>query len=217
MTARFNLPPQGALQPNDDQHDPLPYYYKPVVGALYRRRIECGLELLSPPYESILELGYGSGLLMPTLAQIGGRIAGVDICSDPARVGAALEKLGVKASLKQGDICSMDYPGDSFDLVVAFSIFEHVADPVPALKAIRRILRPGGHLLVGMPRVDKFMARLFPLIGYRVIEEHHVSNHRDFAVHATRLFDPAGFKTMPSFVPSWAALYFNMLFRKPAV
>ena len=55
---RFKAPPPGALAANDDRHDPLKYYYAPLVGLLYRNRIESGLALLRPPFDSILEIGY---------------------------------------------------------------------------------------------------------------------------------------------------------------
>jgi len=45
---RFQLPKQGTFHPNGTD-DPLPYYYKPLVGRLYCARIEQALALLTPP------------------------------------------------------------------------------------------------------------------------------------------------------------------------
>jgi hypothetical protein len=42
---RLALPPEGALVPNDE-HDPLPYYYRPLTGWLYRKRLTMALSLL---------------------------------------------------------------------------------------------------------------------------------------------------------------------------
>lgn len=208
------LPPAGILQPNDVQDDPLRFYYRPVVGGLYRRRIEVGLSLLSPPYARILEIGYGSGLLLPTLATLAPHVAGVDIASDPEATGQILRGIGVEADLHKGDIASFDAKGEMFDLIVAFSIFEHVADPATVLAACSRLLPPGGQLLIGMPRVDRFMVPLFDLIGFHGIQNHHVTTYRQVAQAAQGLFALLRIVGFPQWLPLRAGLYFNLLFEK---
>jgi SAM-dependent methyltransferase len=210
----FDLPPAGTLTANHAADDPLPYYYRPFVGWFYRRRIETGLELLTPPYARVLEVGYGSGILLPTLAQLGRELHGVDLASDPAVVGARLERVGVKAHLVKASLCEWQEARDQFDLVVAFSVLEHIPDPAAALAAIARVLRPGGSLLVGMPRVDRFMTALFPMIGYQNIDSHHVTSHRDVRRAAEPYFRLMRAKCFPWLLPGWACLYHNLLFRK---
>jgi SAM-dependent methyltransferase len=210
---RFVLPARGALEANGPD-DPLPYYYKPLVGALYRRRIEQALSLLRPPYGTVLEIGYGSGLLIPTLARFSSVVHGADIDSDPGRIGPRLAALGVQAELLRGDICRMDLGRERYDLVVAISVFEHIREIDAALGAIHRILRPGGELLVGMPRVDPFMSRLFDLIGFRGIDKHHVTSHRALLAHALPRFELAGARRMPGWLPACCGLYFSLCLRK---
>lgn len=208
---KFILPAKTVLKANGPD-DPLPYYYHPLVGFLYRRRIKHALSLLTPPYESILELGYGSGILLPTLASISRTICGIDIESDPARVRFNLGKIGVNASLIRGNICHLtNYPNNSFDLIVAISIFEHIHELEPVINEVFRLLKPGGGFLVGMPRVDSFMKRLFSLIGFHNIETHHVTDYRQFLKIAGGRFELIKFSKMPSFIP----IYFNMLLCKP--
>jgi SAM-dependent methyltransferase len=211
---RMHLPPEGALEPNDEKDDPLPYYYSPIAGRLYRGRIESGLSLLQPHYESILEVGYGSGINMPTLSQIGGEVWGVDICSDPERVADRLTRIGVRAMLAKADICDWDCAPERFDLVVAFSVFEHIPDSSAALRQIWRLLKPKGMLLVGMPRVDKLMTTFFSLIGYSGIEDHHVNTFRKVCDSARPYFDIECTRVFPRWCPRWAGLYFSFLFKK---
>jgi len=207
----FQLPPKGALRPNGPA-DPLPYYYAPMIGLLYRRRIEQGLAMLSPPYGSILEVGYGSGVLLPSLCRIGDYVAGVDLNSDPQEVGAAVSRLGAECELRRGDLLDDLFHTQKFDLVVAFSVLEHIADLEPVLSRFHELLSPSGHLLVGMPRVDRFMEKAFEIIGFSNIEDHHVTDYRTCLRQATRWFDLEGFSHMPSWLPERAGIYFNMFF-----
>ena len=209
---RFKAPPPGALAANDDRHDPLKYYYAPLVGLLYRNRIESGLALLRPPFDSILEIGYGSGVLMPTLCALGRNVCGIDPTSDPRRTGAHLAALGAHPRLARADITTWAWAERPFDLVVAFSVFEHVPDPHAVMGRVARLLAPGGHLLVGMPRVDRLMSYLFPLIGYRHIDDFHVTRHRDLIACSAPYFVLRELRRFPFPAPRWAALYFNMLF-----
>ena len=208
------LPPEGTLEAQDKEFDPLPYYYRPITGPLYRKRIESGLSLLRPPYRRILEIGYGSGVTLPTLSQMGGELWGIDTLSVPDLVAKRLKKISVQARLVQDDICHWPYDGEPFDLVVAFSVLEHIADPVAVLGRIAGLLRPSGTLLVGMPRVDKAMSALFPLIGYRGIEKHHVTTFREVCRSAQSHFTLDTLRVFPCWCPLWAGLYFNMLFLK---
>ncbi|MCX7428741.1 MAG: class I SAM-dependent methyltransferase [Planctomycetia bacterium] len=208
------LPPEGTLDPNDEEHDPLPYYYRPITGYLYRKRIESGLSLLRPPYRRILEIGYGSGIALPTLSRMGDELWGIDTHSVPDCVADRLGRISVHARLAQGDCRTWRHGGDPFDLVVAFSVLEHIAAPAMALSQIASLLRPNGTLLIGMPRVDKAMAALFPLIGYRGIERHHVTTFHEVGKCAQPHFVLDTVRVFPTWCPQWAGLYFNMLFFK---
>lgn len=210
---KFNLPAKGVLSPNGPD-DPLAYYYNPLTARLYKDRISQALSLLNAQYESILEIGYGSGILMPTLVSIGKNVCGVDFTSDPGLVEANLKKVGVSVSLKKEDICNSKYADASFDLIVAISIIEHVENLEGLVKKIYALLRPGGHFLVGMPKVGGFMGAAFHVIGYHDIKQHHINDHAKFIAVSRGSFDLIRFSRMPAWVPPSMALYFNMLLSK---
>ena len=212
-TARFKLFPKETFQPNNDD-DPLPYYYKPLLRILYQYRIQQGLSLLSPPYETVLEFGYGSGLLLPTLATISSKLYGIDIASDSPTVMSCLNKINISATLYQNDLLKMNFKDNIFDLIVAFSVFEHIHDCRKILQKMFHILKPNGRLLVGMPRVDKNMVRLFSLIGYDTIEQHHVTDYKSFLNDCRGYFILEKQAKLFPFLPSCLGLYFNMLLKK---
>ncbi|OGP67287.1 MAG: hypothetical protein A2W27_07240 [Deltaproteobacteria bacterium RBG_16_44_11] len=210
---KLKLFPEGTFRGNSTD-DPLPYYYKPLIGSLYRYRIDQGLSLLSPPYEKVLEFGYGSGLLLPALAAISSRLFGIDITSDPQVVEGCLNKLNINATLYQDDLLKINFPDNYFDLIVAFSVFEHIQNCQKIISEMVRILKSGGSLLVGMPRVDKKMAKLFRLIGYGQIEQHHVTDYNKFLSACQSQFIIEKQTRLFPFLPSYLGLYFNMLLRK---
>jgi len=211
----FCLPPKGVLEPNGPD-DPLLYYYHPVVGSLYRSRIKQALSLLTQPYESILELGFGSGVMMPTLNTIGKKVSGIDSHSNPLKVTNNLKKIGINASLTRGDFFDTHYQKESFDLVVAISVLEHIRDIERAIERVYYLLRPGGHFLVGMPRVNNFMVTAFNAIGYHNIQAHHITNHMEFLRASNKYFKLISFAKIPSWAPMFAGLYFNALLSKRA-
>jgi len=210
----FTLPPKGIFTRNNID-DPLDFYYRPIVGSIYKARIQNGLSLLNNEnFDSILEFGYGSGLLLPTLASISKTLHAIDTESDIEKARISINKLKLQVELKKENIFSANYQSNSFDLIAAFSVFEHISDPEAILAEMERILKPGGKLLVGMPRVDIIMTQFFNTIGFRNIGNHHVKNHKAFIQDASRHFKVLKTSHIPKYLPSFAGLYFNMLFVK---
>lgn len=151
---------------------------------------------------------------MPTLSTISNKLFGIDISSDPVKVTSCLDKVKVRANLTRKDITLVKYPANSFDLIVAFSVFEHIEDGEPIIKEMYRILKPNGELLVGMPRVDKMMQKLFKIIGFNKIDQFHVTSYKSFRNIAEKYLKLVKFSRVPSFLPTFAAVYYNMLFKK---
>lgn len=61
---------------------------------------------------------------------------------------ADLEGVGVD---HQADLCDLPFPAQSFDLVIASHVLEHIKDDAKALSEIRRILKPGGIAVLPVP------------------------------------------------------------------
>lgn len=203
---RLLLPPKGALVPND-QHDPLPYYYHPVTGWLYRKRLTMALALLPPEARSsVLEVGVGSGILVPTLSARFSAYTGTDLV-----LAKGLDRLvaaGCNARFVEADLLvGSSLPADSFECIVCLSVLEHIANADAAASALARVLAKGGTLVTGYPMVNPLMTRLFQLIGFGNIDAHHVTTpmtiHR---VLASRL-RLVGRKSLPPLAPTAFALY----------
>jgi SAM-dependent methyltransferase len=132
----------------------------------------------------ILDAGCGSGRNMVDLAGFG-RVTGLELAD--ASVAKARER-GV-GDVVQGTLDGMPFDDSSFDLAVSFDVIEHLEDDHLALAELRRVVRPGGSLLVTVPA--------YP----RLWSQHDVVNHH-FRRYTLRTLEAAagaaGWQTVSS-------------------
>lgn len=91
--------------------------------------------------------------------------------------------------LDRGGVCgsalALPFPDGAFDAVAAFDVLEHCAPEEDALAEVRRVLRPGGHLLMSVPAYD------WAWSDFDVANGHHRRYTRGSAVGA---LERAGFR-----------------------
>ena len=113
-----------------------------------RRRIIRSLveKMLSNRKARILDVGCGTGANLKMLADYG-RAEGVDI--SPQAVEFCRER-GLD-SVRLGAAEQLPYENDSFELVTALDVIEHLDDDVAGLREMRRVLRHDGRVLLFVP------------------------------------------------------------------
>jgi ubiquinone/menaquinone biosynthesis C-methylase UbiE len=156
-----------------DEKDPIKFYRLPVIGRMYQRRIELCLEQLTGG-QSVLEVGFGSGVSFLNLSQLYQEIHGLDLTADVLQVSEMFANLGVQTELRNGSVLEMPYPDQSFDAVLLISILEHLQpqEQIIAFREIWRVLKPGGQVVYGVPVERPLMVFLFRLLGTD-IRQHH--------------------------------------------
>jgi len=204
--------------PKNGPTDPIEYYRRPFVGRIFRERINLGLRLLPERrFPRALELGYGAGAVLLSLAAGVDELHGLDLDADPEQVTALLESRGARATLRQGSVYELPYDNDSFDLAVSFSMFEHLHEYAKGLAEVTRVLKPGGLFLLGMPSVNRLMEAGFLAIGFKGINDHHVTTpeqvERAFAGAGLRLLSKAALD-LPFKRPLGARVYHDWLLTK---
>jgi SAM-dependent methyltransferase len=104
------------------------------------------------PGAVVLDAGAGRGIMYPyDYRSIVGRVAGVD--TDPAVTeNANLTDAAV------ADLTSLPYADGEFDVVFSKYVFEHLERPLAAMRELRRVLKPGGHLLIHTPNRWHYVA-----------------------------------------------------------
>ena len=112
--------------------------------ALIRHRLR--------PDMNVLDAGAGRGLMYPYDYRLAvTKMAGAD--TDPA----VLENPNVTEAVV-ADLSSLPYPEGEFDLVFSKYVFEHIARPAVVMRELRRVMKPGAHLLVHTPNRWHYVA-----------------------------------------------------------
>jgi len=104
------------------------------------------------PGLSLLDVGCGPGNITSGLAERleGGVVVGIDRSEEV--ITRAREQYPStpqrNVSFRVGDVYQLDLPDESFDVVYAHQVLQHLVRPIDALTQMRRVLRPGGLLAV---------------------------------------------------------------------
>ena len=164
-------PPKGHL-PTTGPVDTVDLYYMPVVGQLLRRRASWLESVLTGrPPDTLLEVGYGSGILQPMLARHAKPLYGIDIHPYASEVADRLSDLGITTRLVNGDGQHLPFATASFGTVVMVSTLSFIPDPAAALREAKRVLRPGGRLVALVPRMVPAADRMWGRLSRRNAEE----------------------------------------------
>ncbi|MEV6394288.1 methyltransferase domain-containing protein [Streptomyces sp. NPDC051907] len=100
------------------------------------------------PGMDVLDVGCGPGTITADFAELvaPGRVSAVDSAEGVLEQAAAVaaERGLDNVRFAVADVHRLDFPDDSFDVVHAHQVLQHVGDPVQALREMRRVCRPGG-------------------------------------------------------------------------
>lgn len=118
----------------------------------YKRRARIVLDLLDiQPDESVFECGCGLGfnlLLLHELFQC--RLTGLEV--DESRLRRALRQLrAFRIRLLRGNVYALPFRDAEFDKILMAEVLEHLDDEMIALAELKRVLRPGGTLVITVP------------------------------------------------------------------
>jgi phosphatidylethanolamine/phosphatidyl-N-methylethanolamine N-methyltransferase len=158
-----------------------------ISGPGRRRAVALVNEL---PGERVLEVGVGTGLALP-LYLPGKRVTGIDLSAEMlevARERVRQRHLRNVEALLELDAEETGFPDASFDIAVAMFVASVVPHPRQLLAEMRRVVRPGGHILF----VNHFAAERGPrwwVEAAMAPASRKLGWHPDFALGA--LFSPA--------------------------
>jgi len=206
------MPPKLKLLPADsykgvNQYDPIRYYYWPLLGRMYRRRVELALGECTGG-ERVLDVGFGTGVAFLDLHDMYKEVHGIDLTVDIHAVKSVFEPIGIPLLIEKGDVLHMPYRDDFFDTVFMVSILEHLrpTELKQAFVEVRRVLKPGGQMIYGAPVEKPFMVFMFRLMGHDIRDE-HFSTEKEISKAAHQLFPKGHVLQMKSTPPVAGVVY----------
>ena len=148
----------------------------------------------------ILDIGCGPGWLLSAIDPGWDRY-GIEPSAPAATVAAK------HATVDAGYFEEINLENKGFDVVVMYHVIEHMGEPTNAMRLVRDVLNPGGHLILGTPDFDSGAARRYGK-NYRLLNDPtHISLFSNDSMH--RLLRNLGFLIKRVSYPFFDTSYFN--------
>lgn len=206
----FIIPPKN-LMVQTSPGDCMPFYYFFLTNKIYRDRLSNTLKLLQPyKFNHLLEIGYGSGVFLPTLSQLSKKITGLDIHNHISDVKKLLKFYNVKnVKLVSADIMKMPFEDSTFDGVVIVSTLEDIKNSQKAVKEIKRVTKKNGKIFISFP-VKNLITDIFFRLAGEDPEEIHPSDHTYILNYLKKNFKVVKILKYPRFFPLSLCAYLSV-------
>ena len=154
------------------------------------KSFEISLEMIEkyvPAKGRVLDVGTAGGAFLHVAIRRGWEVAGCEpnkwLCQ------WAGKNYGIQ--ITPGTIFELNYGDGSFDLITLWDVLEHTPDPRKVLMECNRLLKPGGLLIVNLPDIGSWIARLMGRKWLFLLSVHLYYFNKKTAV---RMLDETGFQ-----------------------
>lgn len=138
----------------DEAAFPAYSHRNPLINWLFWQRLRKVIDYVEnkTQYENILDFGCRSGVMLPFLATISKQVIAMDIDLLSIQSVQKYIPLANNVEVKDGmKINISDLPKNSFDLIIALDVLEHVHDLSKTLNELFSLLKPNGQIIVSGP------------------------------------------------------------------
>lgn len=139
-------------------------WYQTKLGAFVDQvETKAVFDLFQPqPGEKILDLGCGTGNFSIKLAQKGCQVTGIDISETMLeRAAEKANKLDLDINFIKTDALNLEFEANHFDSVFSMAALEFIEDLKKAVQEMKRVVKPGGKILLGTIRKESDWGRLY--------------------------------------------------------
>lgn len=141
-------------------------FKNPFISFAYCKKRRDIIELLPNNAKDILDVGCGTGIFEGILLlyedKSGMNITGID--GSPKCIEVAKSKQIPNAVFLCGDAESLPFRDNSFDCCLLIEVIEHISDKWSAVKELKRVLKPGGILIITTPNKRDIVLRMHNLL-----------------------------------------------------
>lgn len=137
----------------------------------------------------ILDIGCGRGDFLALMAERGWTGTGLEV---DERVEGLAARSGL--DLRAGQLGDVSLEESEFDALTFWHVFEHIKRPRAALAEARRVLKPGGLLVVAVPNIESLQARLTGRHWFHIDPPYHMYHYS--TENLERLIEDSGFDVL---------------------
>jgi len=177
---------EGYFFDKERHHDDYLGYYaylkeKPLLIPYFKKKLACIERII--PKGKLLEVGCGYGFFLEAAKGTPFDVEGIDVSRAAV---AYAKKHGGKARVLS--IKSNSYPKNSFEVVVAFQLIEHLRNPATFFRTVYGVIKPGGMVLFTTPNEGGYLRMLLgkQWMGFRHREHLYFFSPKTITVLLTR-------------------------------
>ncbi len=150
----------------------------PFIDWLFWERIKVAYKLANKhkSAEKILDFGCGSGVLSYMLAEKNYTVTACDIEFGPLELVKSKIEFPTTINFIEGDILTKNLTNNSFDIIFAMDVLEHIENLDPYINEFNRLLSPNGVILISGPTENIFYKFGRKMAGSRFTGDYHVTN-----------------------------------------
>jgi 2-polyprenyl-3-methyl-5-hydroxy-6-metoxy-1,4-benzoquinol methylase len=123
----------------------------------------------------ILDIGCGRGEFLSLLKERGWEAIGLELNEETAS--NARKAFGLE--IRTGSLVDAQFEDNFFDVITLWHVLEHLPDPVQTMDECRRILKPGGLLVIALPHFDSLQARISGKYWFHLDLPYHLFHFMD--------------------------------------
>ncbi|MBI2026978.1 MAG: class I SAM-dependent methyltransferase [Deltaproteobacteria bacterium] len=219
MKRKLRLPQKSDHPIVDDNLTHL--YHLPIVGSFFKKRLTMTLDFLNGrSFNRILEVGFGSGVMLHELSKVAKHVYACDIHPHIHLVKNMTQKENLNIHYCGGSIVDLPFKDNSIDCIISVACIEHIHELQKSIFEMKRVLAHGGTLALGFPVETKITDFLLTAAGttkaYRKkLREVHPNSHSDILTQVEKQFGPIIKKRLPSYLPESISLYYSCVATKP--
>jgi len=133
-----------------------PLLWKPYMQKVFTKSASL-LDKLCPQKGRLLDIGCGYGFFMEEATKRGWDASGIDLSEEC-----------VAFAKERGQVAELALPEDikeknTYDAITMFYVLEHLPDPLATLRTVKKLLKPGGVLLLRVPHTTPIVKLLKPM------------------------------------------------------
>jgi carbamoyltransferase len=134
--------------PNYDEHDSVRSLMEKSRRGVYAKMLNDAI----PFNTTVLEVGCGTGQLSNFLGIACRRVIGTDLCLNSLRLGDAFRQQHGLARVRflQMNLFRPCFKPGQFDVVLCNGVLHHTSDPLGGFRSLVPLVRPGGHIIIGL-------------------------------------------------------------------